>query len=130
MQEVINILKEVGLAQNDLYKYPHEFSGGQRQRVAIARALILKPQIVILDEPTSALDITVQAQIIELLKSLQEKYKMSYVFISHDMRAIQSISDRIAVMKDGKIVEIGNSYDILTSPKKAYTKSLIRASLV
>ena len=130
IQEVINILKEVGLAQNDLYKYPHEFSGGQRQRVAIARALILKPQIVILDEPTSALDITVQAQIIELLKSLQEKYKMSYVFISHDMRAIQSISDRIAVMKDGKIVEIGNSYDILTSPKKAYTKSLIRASLV
>lgn len=130
IQEVINILKEVGLAQNDLYKYPHEFSGGQRQRVAIARALILKPQIVILDEPTSALDITVQAQIIELLKSLQEKYKMSYVFISHDMRAIQSISDRIAVMKDGKIIEIGNSYDILTSPKKAYTKSLIRASLV
>ncbi len=127
--EVLNMLNEVGLCDDDLYKYPHEFSGGQRQRIAIARALILKPKIVVLDEPTSALDVTVQTQIIELLKFLQKKYNMSYIFISHDMRAIKSISDRIMVMKDGKIVEIDQSEKILSFAKKKYTKDLIRASL-
>lgn len=129
-KQVITILNDVGLKKNDLYKYPHEFSGGQRQRIAIARALILKPEIVVLDEPTSALDITVQAQIVELLKELQKKYEMTYIFISHDMRAIKSISDRIAVMKDGEIIEIGKSSNILSNPKNKYTKDLIRASLI
>lgn len=128
--KVIGILKEVGLSETDLYKYPHEFSGGQRQRIAIARSLVLKPEILILDEPTSALDVTVQAQIIELLKSLQTKYKMTYVFISHDMRAIKSISDRIAVMKDGKLVEINKSLEVINNPQEEYTKNLIKASLL
>ncbi|MBQ8635400.1 ABC transporter ATP-binding protein, partial [bacterium] len=104
--------------------------GGQRQRIAIARALILHPKIVVLDEPTSALDVTVQSQIVEMLKNLQKKYEMTYIFISHDMRAIKSISDRIAVMKDGNIVEISTSANILSNPQKAYTKELIRASLI
>ncbi len=129
-KKVVTILNDVGLGETDLYKYPHEFSGGQRQRIAIARALILNPEIVVLDEPTSALDITVQAQIVDLLKKLQQKYDMTYIFISHDMRAIKSISDRIAVMKDGKILEIGKSSDILSNPQKQYTKDLIRASLL
>ncbi len=127
---VKQILSEVGLCENDLYKYPHEFSGGQRQRIAIARALILKPEIIVLDEPTSALDVTVQTQIIELLKKLQTRYKTTYIFISHDMRAVKSISDRIAVMKEGKIHEIGRSSEILFNPKQNYTKDLIRASLI
>ncbi|MBQ8870213.1 MAG: ABC transporter ATP-binding protein [Alphaproteobacteria bacterium] len=129
-EKTIAILKDVGLSENDLYKYPHEFSGGQRQRIAIARALILHPKIVVLDEPTSALDVTVQSQIVEMLKNLQKKYEMTYIFISHDMRAIKSISDRIAVMKDGNIVEISTSANILSNPQKAYTKELIRASLI
>ena len=129
-QKTVAILNDVGLSESDLYKYPHEFSGGQRQRIAIARALVLNPKIVVLDEPTSALDVTVQAQIVELLKKLQKKYKITYIFISHDMRAIKSISDRIAVMKDGKIVEISNSSDVLLNPKQEYTKELIKASFV
>ena len=129
-EKTVAMLKEVGLSEADLYKYPHEFSGGQRQRIAIARALILNPEIVVLDEPTSALDVTVQAQIVEMLKKLQNKYNMTYIFISHDMRAIKSISDRIAVMKDGKIVEMSKASDILQNPQKKYTKELIRASLV
>ena len=129
-EKTIAMLKEVGLSEADLFKYPHEFSGGQRQRIAISRALILNPEIVILDEPTSALDVTVQAQIIELLKKLQNKYNMTYIFISHDMRAIKSISDRIAVMKEGKIVELSETSAILFNPQKKYTKELIRASLL
>lgn len=129
-KQITAILKEVGLSERDLYKYPHEFSGGQRQRIAIARALILNPEIVVLDEPTSALDVTVQSQIVELLKKLQKKYKTTYIFISHDMRAIKSVSDRICVMKDGKVVEIDTAENILLKPNAEYTKDLIRASIL
>lgn len=127
-KKLLKILKDVGLNKDCLYKYPHEFSGGQRQRIAIARSLIINPKIIILDEPTSALDITIQSQIIELLQSLQEKYRLSYIFISHDMNVIKAIADRIIVLKDGKIVEFDKKYDIFSNPKDKYTQQLINAS--
>ena len=125
---IIRTLEEVGLCKNDMRKYPHEFSGGQRQRVAIARALILKPEVLILDEPTSALDVTIQAQIIKLLQEIQNKTGIAYVFISHDMKAIKAMSDRIMVMKDGNVIELGDNEQIFKSPKESYTKTLITAS--
>lgn len=128
-QRIVNILQEVGLSKDDLTKYPHEFSGGQRQRIAIARALILEPQVLILDEPTSALDVTIQAQVIRLLQDIQTSRGLSYIFISHDMKAIKAMSDTIAVMKDGKIVEIANSEEIFNNPQDSYTQQLIKASL-
>ena len=128
-EKVTDILESVGLNREDLYKYPHAFSGGQRQRIAIARAMILNPKIVVLDEPTSALDVSIQKQIITLLKDFQKKMNMTYIFISHDMRAIKAMSDDIAVMKGGKLVEIGRAEDILHNPKENYTKTLINASV-
>lgn len=128
-QKVQKMLEETGLSAGDLYKYPHEFSGGQRQRIAIARALILNPEIVVLDEPTSALDVTVQAQILELLKKLQKKFQTAYVFISHDMRVVRALADNVAVMKDGRIVEIGPTKEIFKNPQEEYTKLLIKAAL-
>ncbi len=124
------ILKDVGLQENALNKYPHEFSGGQRQRIALARSLILNPKIIILDEPTSALDVTVQFQIIKLLKDLQKKYKLSYIFISHDMHAIKSISHNVIVMQNGMIIEQGITKQIFEDPKHKYTQKLIKASLL
>ena len=124
--EIEKIMLEVGLDYKKIYnRFPHEFSRGQRQRIAIARALILKPKILILDEPTSALDVTIQNQIIELLNSLQAKYKLSYIFITHDMKVIKSIADRVLVLKNGKIEEEGVVLDIFNKPKSTYTKNLI-----
>jgi microcin C transport system ATP-binding protein len=122
------ILKEVGLTPEMKTRYPHEFSGGQRQRIAIARAMILKPALVVLDEPTSALDLSIQAQIIALLKDLQAKHQLSFVFISHDLRVVKALAHEIAVMKDGKIVERGPADKIFTSPQESYTKALIDAA--
>lgn len=129
-ERIKQIVREVELSEDILHKYPHEFSGGQRQRIALARALILNPKIIILDEPTSALDVTVQAQVIALLKNLQSKYELSYIFISHDMNAVRSMSHQIMVMKDGKVVESGFADEIFNHPRRMYTKQLIRASII
>ncbi len=128
--KIKQIIREVELSEDVLNKYPHEFSGGQRQRIALARALILNPKIIILDEPTSALDVTVQAQVIALLKDLQKKYGLSYIFISHDMNAVRAMSHQIMVMKDGKVVESGPADDIFNKPQHTYTRKLIRASII
>ncbi|MDO1580814.1 ABC transporter ATP-binding protein [Rhizobium oryzicola] len=124
----VEALKEVGLDPGARNRYPHEFSGGQRQRIAIARSMILKPKVVILDEPTSALDRSVQRQVIELLRDLQQKHDLSYVFISHDLSVIKAISDHVVVMKNGKIVEQGPTDDIFDRPAQDYTKTLIAAA--
>lgn len=121
-------LSEVGIDPKSINRYPHEFSGGQRQRICIARALVLKPSFIVLDEPTSALDLSTQAEIIELLKKLQQNYNLTYMFISHDLRVIKAISHDIIVMKNGKIIEQGTRNKIFTKPKTKYTKSLINAA--
>jgi len=118
---------EVGLDPKTRHRYPHEFSGGQRQRIAIARAMALKPKLVVLDEPTSALDRTVQVQIVDLLKALQKKHKIAYIFISHDLKVIRSMSHRIIVMKDGNIVETGDAEQVYTNPQNTYTKNLLKS---
>ena len=123
---VSEAMLEVGLDPKTRHRYPHEFSGGQRQRIAIARAMALKPKLVVLDEPTSALDRTVQVQIIDLLKALQKKHKIAYIFISHDLKVIRSMSHRIIVMKDGNIVETGDAEQVYTNPKSTYTKNLLK----
>jgi ABC-type microcin C transport system duplicated ATPase subunit YejF len=111
------------------WRYPHEFSGGQRQRIAIARVVALKPKLLILDEPTSALDVTIQAQIINLLLGLQKRFSMSYLFISHDLRVVRGLSDYIAVMQDGRIVEAGPAREVFSSPAQEYTRTLFAAAL-
>jgi len=126
---VVAALKEVGLDPETRHRYPHEFSGGQRQRIAIARALILKPKLIVLDEPTSALDMSVQAQIVDLLRDLQKKHGFTYFFISHDLRVIRAMSDRVIVMHNGKVVEKGTADQIFEAPQKDYTKALLAAAL-
>jgi len=125
---VIEALREVGLDRTALGRYPHEFSGGQRQRVAIARVLILKPQLLVLDEPTSALDVSIQQQVLSLLSALQKKYNLSYLFISHDLAVIRAMSHRVVVMKDGKVVEEGDTEAVLASPSHPYTCKLMAAA--
>ncbi|WP_096190405.1 ABC transporter ATP-binding protein [Evansella halocellulosilytica] len=122
---VSEILEVVGLNESQAERYAHEFSGGQRQRIGIARALILKPQLIIADEPVSALDVSVQSQILNLLKDLKEEFQLTYLFISHDLSVVEHISDQIAVMYLGKIVECGSKNEVFSNPKHPYTKALL-----
>ena len=113
-----------------MQRYPHEFSGGQRQRIAIARAMILRPKLVVLDEPTSALDRTVQAQIVDLLLDLQRKYRLAYIFISHDLRIVKALAHKIMVMKQGDVLEAGDADEVFNNPKSDYARTLLNAALV
>jgi microcin C transport system ATP-binding protein len=128
-QAIARVLTEVGLDPSVQDRYPHEFSGGQRQRIAIARALVLKPELIVLDEPTSALDVSVQAQIVDLLKDLQRAHGLSYLFISHDLRVVRALAHEILVLKDGRVVEQGPAEQIFASPREPYTRALIAAAL-
>ncbi|MBW7056958.1 ABC transporter ATP-binding protein [Paracoccus bogoriensis] len=127
-QMVAEIMAEVGLNPDLMHRYPHEFSGGQRQRIAIARAMILRPKVVVLDEPTSALDMTVQVQIVQLLRGLQRKYGLAFLFISHDLRVVRAMSHRIMVMRAGDVVEQGDTAQIYDSPREDYTRALLAAA--
>ena len=125
--KVIAMLKRVGLSESDMQKYPHEFSGGQRQRIGIARALVLSPKVVVCDEPVSALDVSIQAQILLLLKELQAEMALSYLFISHDLRVVRHIADDIVVMHQGKVVEQGQVEVVYQRPQHPYTQNLLAA---
>ncbi|TCD16433.1 ABC transporter ATP-binding protein [Oricola cellulosilytica] len=125
---VVAALEEVGLDASTRFRYPHEFSGGQRQRIAIARAMVLKPKFVMLDEPTSALDMSVQAQIVDLLRDLQRKYDLAYLFISHDLKVVRALANEVMVMRNGKIVEFGPAEQIFDDPQTEYTKALMAAA--
>ncbi|MDZ4737315.1 MAG: ABC transporter ATP-binding protein [Rhodospirillaceae bacterium] len=125
---IVEALNEVGLDPEARHRYPHEFSGGQRQRIAIARAMILKPRFVVLDEPTSALDMSVQAQIVDLLRDLQKKHRLAYLFISHDLRVVRALADEVVVLKDGKVVEQGQAENIFDRPTQPYTQALMAAA--
>lgn len=127
LEKVEKIIQEVGLLPEHLYRYPHEFSGGQRQRIGIARALIMKPELIIGDEPVSALDVSIRAQILNLLRKFQQKYQLTYFFISHDLSVVRFISDRIAVIRDGQIVELAETEELFANPLHPYTKSLLSA---
>ncbi|WP_439604450.1 ATP-binding cassette domain-containing protein, partial [Shinella sp.] len=121
-------LEETGLDPATRWRYPHEFSGGQRQRIAIARAMVLKPEFVMLDEPTSALDMSVQAQVVELLRDLQAKHNLAYLFISHDLKVVRALANDIIVMRGGQVVEKGPAKDIIERPSEAYTRALMAAA--
>lgn len=127
-KKVTTIIKEVGLQEEHLSRYPHEFSGGQRQRIGIARALVLNPKFIIADEPVSALDVTIQAQILNLILELKEKYSLTILFISHDLSVINQIADRVMVMYLGHIVEVASTKNLFSNPRHPYTKSLIETA--
>ena len=127
-QLIAGALVEVGLDPDAMDRYPHEFSGGQRQRIAVARAMVLKPRFVVLDEPTSALDMSVQAQIVDLLRDLQARHQLAYLFISHDLKVVRALADELIVLKDGRVVEQGRAAEIFAAPKTAYTRALMAAA--
>lgn len=125
---LISMLREVGLDESALERYPHEFSGGQRQRVNIARALALRPELLVLDEPVSALDVSVGAQVVNLLRDLQRTHGLTYLFISHSMPLVRYLCDRVAVMQRGRLVEVGDAVTVCESPREAYTQALVAAT--
>ena len=127
-ERAADVLADVGLGPESLDRYPHEFSGGQRQRIAIARAIILEPKLLVLDEPTSALDLSVQAQIVELLRELQRRLGLAYLFISHDLKVVRALAHELIVMKDGRVVEHGPAAEVFAAPRTAYTKALMAAA--
>jgi microcin C transport system ATP-binding protein len=127
-QAIVAALGEVGLDPESRHRYPHEFSGGQRQRIAIARALVLKPRLLVLDEPTSALDLSVQAQIVDLLRELQQRHSLAYLFISHDLKVVRALADELIVLKAGRVVEQGRAAEIFASPRQLYTQTLMEAA--
>jgi microcin C transport system ATP-binding protein len=129
LARIIRGLEEVGLDASMLHRYPHEFSGGQRQRIAVARVVVLEPKLVLLDEPTSALDISVQKQVLGLLRDLQKRHGMSYLFITHDLKVIRSVAHRVLVMKQGRVVEQGPTEKLFTNPEHPYTETLLQAAL-
>jgi peptide/nickel transport system ATP-binding protein/oligopeptide transport system ATP-binding protein len=125
--KVVQMLQRVGLSADDMRKYPHQFSGGQRQRIGIARALVVEPSVVVCDEPVSALDVSIQAQILLLLKELQREMSLSYLFITHDLRIVRHIADDMMVLKQGQVVEAGAVEQIYTNPQQSYTQNLLMA---
>ncbi|WDQ99534.1 ABC transporter ATP-binding protein [Devosia sp. J2-20] len=125
---VVTALREVGLPPETRFRYPHEFSGGQRQRIAIARAMVLEPKFVVLDEPTSALDVSIQAQVVDLLRDLQQRHGLTYMFISHDLKVVRALANRLIVMRNGKIVEQGDAAAIFAAPQSDYTRTLMAAA--
>ncbi|MGH7123109.1 MAG: ATP-binding cassette domain-containing protein, partial [Stellaceae bacterium] len=127
-QRVIAALSDTGLEPETRHRYPHEISGGQRQRIALARALVLEPTFIVLDEPTSALDMVIQAQMVDLLRDLQKRHDLTYLFISHDLRVVAALASRLLVMRNGKVVESGAATDLFKNPKSDYTRALFAAA--
>ena len=127
-ERVCRVLGEVGLDPETRHRYPHEFSGGQRQRISIARAVVLEPKFIMLDEPTSALDMSVQAQVVDLLRDIQTRHGIAYLFISHDLRVVRALANDVIVMKNGKVVEQGPAEEVFERPRQPYTIALLRAA--
>jgi len=127
-ERVIQALRDVGLDPEMRFRFPHEFSGGQRQRIAVARAVVLEPKFIVLDEPTSALDMLIQAQMVDLLRDLQKRHELTYLFISHDLRVVAALASRLIVMRHGKVVESGPAADLFRNPKTDYTRALFAAA--